>query len=81
MNLCKYKDIFGEPNKGVHQYRVLNIAIIDVLSTILLSYLISQYANVSFIKTLIILLIIAEFMHLLFCVDTPITQYFKKNDI
>jgi len=26
--LCKYKNALGEPKKGVHSYRVLNLAIV-----------------------------------------------------
>lgn len=36
MNLCKYKNILGEPGKGVHSYRIFNIAIVDVLLTLIL---------------------------------------------
>jgi len=28
---CKYKNILGEPNKGVHSYKILNIAVVDVV--------------------------------------------------
>ena len=28
MSLCKYSDILGVPKKGVHSYRIFNIAII-----------------------------------------------------
>ena len=34
--LCDYKNILGEPNKGLHKYRIFNIAIVDVLLTIVL---------------------------------------------
>ena len=40
MSICKYKDIFGKPNDGVHSIRFLNIAIVDLLMTIIFSYLI-----------------------------------------
>ena len=38
INLCIYKDIFGIPKKGVHKYRIFNIAFVDLLLTILLAY-------------------------------------------
>jgi hypothetical protein len=38
--LCQYKNIFGEVNKGVHSYRIFNIAIVDVLLTIIGAYVI-----------------------------------------
>ena len=35
MSLCKYKNIFGEPNTGAHKKRVFDIAIVDVIVTII----------------------------------------------
>ena len=40
---CKYKNIFGEPNTGLHEYRILDIAIVDVLLTILAAFFINIY--------------------------------------
>jgi hypothetical protein len=37
--LCKYKDMFGKPNTGVHKYRLFNIAVVDVLATIAVAFL------------------------------------------
>lgn len=39
--LSYYKDIFGAPNTGIHSYRLFDIAIVDLLFTILVSYLIT----------------------------------------
>lgn len=74
MNLCKYKNMFGKPNKGVHSYRVFNFAIVDVLATVLVAYLISIYGKYSFIYTLVGLFLLGIFMHALFCVDTEVTK-------
>ena len=74
MNLCKYKDIFGKPKEGVHSYRIFDLAIVDVLATILVAYLISYYFKTPFIKTLIILFIIGIIMHNIFCVRTTIDK-------
>ncbi len=30
MDLCKYKNILGEPNKGFHSIRICNISVSDV---------------------------------------------------
>ena len=37
MSLCKYANALGEPGKGVHSIRVFNIAVVDVLFTIILA--------------------------------------------
>ena len=41
--LCKYKNIFGKVGKGVHSIRIFNVAIVDVLFTIIGAYIIYLY--------------------------------------
>ncbi len=74
MNLCKYKNILGEPNKGIHSYRLFGLAIADVIMTIIASYLISIFFNISFLKTLLILFLTGIILHRLFCVRTTIDK-------
>jgi len=74
IDICKYKNIFGKPNTGLHHYRIANIAIIDVLATILTAFIISYFSNISFWKTLIILFISGIILHRLFCVRTTIDK-------
>ena len=38
MYFCKYKHALGIPGKGVHSIRIKNIAIVDVLLSILMAY-------------------------------------------
>jgi len=73
-SLCKYKDILGEPGKGVHSYRIFNIAIVDVILTILVALLISYFFKFNFWYTLIILFLLGIVMHRLFCVRTTIDK-------
>ena len=80
MNLCKYKNILGEPGKDIHYYRLFGVAIMDVIITIIAAYLISIRFHFSFIKTLIVLFIIGIILHRLFCVTTTIDKYlFSSN--
>ena len=72
--LCKYKNALGIPNKGVHQYRIFNIAIFDVLLTIILSLIISYIFNINFLLTLIILFLLGIILHRIFCVRTTIDK-------
>jgi hypothetical protein len=72
-SLCpfiKYTNAFGEPNKGIHSYRLFGIAIADVIMTILAAYLISYFFNISFTYTAIILFGLGIILHRLFCVRT-----------
>ena len=43
--LSKYKDIFGKPNEGVHSYRFLNLALVDIIVTIIFGILIGLILN------------------------------------
>jgi hypothetical protein len=72
---CKYKDIFGKIGKGLHSYRVFNIAIVDVLMTILGAYYIHFiFPNYSFNVVLLVLFLLGIALHRLFCVRTTIDK-------
>lgn len=72
---CKYKDIFGKVNKGVHSYRLFNIAIVDVVFTFigafLLYLMLPQY---NYFIILLLLFILGIILHRLFCVRTTIDK-------
>lgn len=74
MDLCKYKNILGVPGKGVHSYRIFNIAIVDVLLTLLVAYIISYIFKKSFFWVSIILFISGIILHRLFCVRTTVDK-------
>lgn len=74
MNLCKYKDIFGKPNEGLHSYRLFDIAIVDVILTIMAAYYISKYLNYNFYLICFYLFIIGIYVHRFFCVKTKIDK-------
>jgi len=74
--LCKYRDLFGKPNKGLHRFRIFNIAIVDVLLTLLLAYVLKTY---TFKKTHYGIIsgfcfITGIIAHRLFCVKTTIDK-------
>ena len=73
--LCQYKNIFGKVNEGIHSYRIFNIAIVDVLLTILLSFIIYLFIpKFNFIYILLAIFIIGIILHRLFCVSTTIDK-------
>lgn len=80
VDLCKYKNLLGEPGKGVHSIRFMNIAVVDVMLTILLAFLISYYTNYSLIFILILVFILGIILHRLFCVKTTIDKLIFSND-
>jgi hypothetical protein len=79
MDLCKYKNILGEPGKGIHSYRLFGVAIADVIMTIIAAALISYFFKYSFIATLITLFILGIVLHKLFCVRTTIDKLLFPN--
>lgn len=74
VDLCKYKDIFGGVGTGFHSYRIFDIAIFDVIGTILMAYLFSYMFNIDFIRILLILFLLGIILHHLFCVKTRIDK-------
>lgn len=78
MTLCKYKDLFGKPNQGVHSYRIFGFALFDILGTVVLALLISRAVKSSFWKVFLLLFIAAEILHYLFCVDTAFMKMIKR---
>jgi len=84
--LCKYRHIFGKEGEGVHSLRLFDIAVFDLLGTILIAYGISFYIQKTFYMkesllkifgiTFLILMVLALFLHRLFCVRTTLTKIF-----
>lgn len=74
MNLCKYKDIFGKPNEGVHSIRLFNIAVVDVISTIIVAFLFSYYFKWNFLYSLLGFFLVGILFHRLFCVKTTVDK-------
>jgi phosphoglycerol transferase MdoB-like AlkP superfamily enzyme len=84
INLTKYKNMFGEPGKGAHRYRVFNIAIVDVFATILLVYFIFsilQWFNIhiNFWILLSCVFILGIFAHRAFGVRTTVDKTLFPN--
>ena len=79
MSLCKYKNALGIPNKGIHSYRFMGVAIMDVIMTILAAYLISIFFKYNFIYTTLVLFILGIILHRLFCVRTTVDKLLFPN--
>ncbi len=76
---CEYSDIFGKPKTGFHSFRIYDIAVNDLLGTILVSGLISYSFDFNFIFVLIILLCLGILLHRLFCVNTTVNKFLFGN--
>ena len=73
--LKEYKNIFGEPGKGVHSYRLLDAALVDHISTILLAMFITYIYKIPLELTIPICYIVGILFHYLFGVETNTLKY------
>lgn len=79
MSLCKYSNIFGEPNKGAHAIRIGKFAAVDIILTGLAAFALNKFKiDCSLIVIFIILIIIAIIMHKVFCVKTALNNMLFK---
>jgi len=74
--LCDYRHIFGKEKEGIHSYRFMDIAIMDVLLTFIGAIIIGYYFKLNIILVFIILIILGTLIHYIFCVETTITKMF-----
>ena len=70
--LAEYKDALGKPNQGFHSTRIpiLDVALWDVLGTVVIGLAIAYFTNLSPFWTVAALFILATFLHWLFGVKT-----------
>jgi len=74
--LCEYSDIFGNPSEGIHKYKFMDIAIVDVIATFILSYGLHKiFKEISYLKMTAILFIVGIILHELFCVKTTVNKF------
>ena len=59
--LCKYRNIFGEPAKGIHSFRIFGIAIVDLVATILIAYLLTKVMDIPFWFALLFFIVLGIF--------------------
>ena len=74
MDICQHKDMFGKPGQGAHSYRILNIAVVDVVATILVAVLFSYVFQTPLLYTTIGMFILGILMHRVFCVRTTVDK-------
>jgi hypothetical protein len=77
MRLCDFKNLFGEPGRGLHSIRVFDIAVVDVLATLLVGYLVSFFWNLNFLLVCGLLFLLGIVLHRLLCVKTTVDKSLK----
>ncbi len=73
-SLSKHKDIFGKPKEGIHKKRLFGFAFSDVIGTIIIAviitFLFKGFSFIRFIKIFVLLFLLAQVLHVMFCVNT-----------
>ena len=77
--LSEYKYIFGVPKTGLHSYRLLDVAIIDYLMTIIASFMVSYVTKIPVVLSTIGMFIMGILLHLLFGLDTTTIKYLRQS--
>ena len=78
MSLCplsKFNKIFGIPGKGVHHFRILDVAAIDYFLTLIGAILLSYLTRVPLVLSTIGLLILGVILHAAFGIPTNAVKY------
>lgn len=70
---CEYKDLLGEPGKGVHTH-FMGVAWRDTVMTIIGGLLIALVFKFNVLYTIIAVFIIGILFHRLFCVRTTVDK-------
>jgi len=78
--LCEYSELIGKVGEGIHSYRLFNIAILDVIITMIGAYFLQKkfFSNYSYLQVLIVVFIMAIISHRIFCVRTTVDKILFK---
>ena len=76
---CPYKHALGVPKKGKHEMRIpgTNTAAFDYILTIVGAWLLTRLTKIPIVLTTVLLFILGEVLHYMFCVPSQTLQFFK----
>jgi hypothetical protein len=72
--LCAYSTALGIPGQGVHSYRIADIAVVDVILTLIAAYIITLITGIPFTYSAIGIFVLGIIAHRLFCVRTTVDK-------
>lgn len=72
MSLCAHKDVLGVPGKGVHSLRVGGFALVDILGSFGLAWLLHRWTGLGFGASCLLVFGLGIALHRLFCVSTTL---------
>ncbi len=71
---CQYRDVFGKPREGAHAYRLFDFAVVDVLLTVVVGYVLSRTLGKQPLLVIGALFVTGIALHRLFCVRTTLDR-------
>lgn len=77
MGKCAWKNLLGESGKGIHSFRFMNVAIVDVLLTFVLAFVINHFVKTNYFVVLLFCFSLGIILHKLFCVTTTVGNILK----
>ena len=72
--LCQYRDVFGKAGTGVHSVRLYNVAVLDVIGTIVGATVLARVFRWNVWLTNALAFLLAILAHRLFCVNTTVNR-------
>ena len=78
--LCKYRNMFGAPNTGIHAHRFMGLAVVDVIMTVVFAVFLSQMFQFHVLYAILGMFLLGVVMHRMFCVRTMVDQWFFPSD-
>ena len=75
IDFSQYRNIFGEPGKGLHQYKFKGTSLVDYGLTILGAFIVTYYTDIPLVITTIVLLILGILFHSLFRIRTQALKF------
>jgi len=73
--LCKYRDMFGNPNTGIHSYRIFDLAIADIVMTIVGALFLAYMFRWNPWSTMAGVFLLGIVLHRVFCVRTTVDKW------
>jgi hypothetical protein len=70
--LCGYKDVFGKPGTGFHSVRLFDVAILDVVGTVLLALAAARLTGAPIALAMVAMFALGIVAHRMFCVNTRV---------
>jgi len=79
---CPYSELLGRVGEGIHSYRICNIAIVDVIMTIVGGILLRNlyFKETEYYIVISSIFILGIILHRLFCVRTTIDKFLFPNN-